>query len=100
MLSKGVSVGFSVQGLSMPQLSYVGLPLCGIIPEWDNPCMGLSVHGVIYVRGYLCILFLLGPCRGAGTAQGWFSPVGIWDTSDDLCSLPIITSGRLQFLCL
>lgn len=49
MLSRGVSVGLSMQGLSTLELSSVVLPLCGVIPKWDYPFMGLSVHG-----GYLC----------------------------------------------
>lgn len=38
----------------MLELSYVGLPLYGIISEWDYPCVGLSMHGVIWGGGVIC----------------------------------------------
>lgn len=33
----------------MLELSFVGLPLYGIISEWDYPCVELSMHEVICV---------------------------------------------------
>lgn len=35
----------------MLELSFVGLPLYGIISEWDYPCVELSMHEVICVGG-------------------------------------------------